>query len=925
MAHRLRSVVTLFASLLAARFALAQAPAKAGPAPAKQTVAAAPVRVASVEGITEYRLANGLRVLLFPDPTKPTITVNITYLVGSRHENYGETGMAHLLEHMLFKGTKKHPEFNQELVAHGAQSNASTWYDRTNYYETLQATDANLKWALEIEADRMVNAFVAKKDLDTEMTVVRNEFEAGENDPPSILQERVISTAFLWHNYGKSTIGARADLEKVPIDRLQAFYRTYYQPDNAVLLVAGRFDEAKTIALVQKAFGPIPKPTRKLPAFYTLDPTQDGERQVTLERVGDVQALAAAYHIPSGASPDSGAIALLLYVLSDTPSGRLEKALVDTKKAASIGGYSMDLHDPGYMMFTAEVRQDQSLADARAAFLATLDAAAGASPITPEEVERARGTLLKNYELTLNNAQRVGMLLSEYIGQGDWRLFFINRDRVRAATVEEVRAAASAYLKPSNRTVGTFLPTAKPDRSEIPPPPGVAALGVLVDGYKGDTPLAAGEVFDASPAHIDSRTKRSELPGGMKLALLSKKTRGETVVGLVTLRFGDLENLAGKTTAAELAADMLMRGTTRRTRQEIQDTLDRLKARLTVGGSASQAVLSFETTRANLPDVLRLAAEILREPAFPPDEFEKLRQEYLVWIEQQKSDPDALGGNLYERHMKPYPPEDVRHVDTLEESLAAYRSATLEASAAFHRGFVGASNGQMAVVGDFAEAEVAALAAELFGNWKSPASYTRIPNPYQSVPPIHESVATPDKANAVFLAGQNLELRDDDPDYPALVLGNFMLGISDTSRLYVRIREKEGLSYGVGSQLSASPLEASGQFTAFAISAPQNTAKVEAAFREELARALSDGFAAKEIADAKSGWLQQREIARAQDATLARTLANNLYLDRTLAWSAAIDEKVRALTGEQILTAMRRRLDPARMSVVVAGDFPAPK
>ena len=260
----------------------------------------------SVEGITEYRLSNGLRVLLFPDPTKPTITVNITYKVGSRNENYGETGMAHLLEHLVFKGTPNHQNIPQELTAHGARPNGSTWFDRTNYFETFAATDENLKWALDLEADRMINSYIARKDLDSEMTVVRNEFEMGENDPASILEERVLSTAFLWHNYGKSTIGAKSDLENVPIERLQAFYRTFYQPDNAVLLVAGRFDEAKTLDLVNQIFGKIPKPTRTLPTFYTLDPTQDGERSVTLQRVGDVQAIAAAYHVPSGTDPVLG-------------------------------------------------------------------------------------------------------------------------------------------------------------------------------------------------------------------------------------------------------------------------------------------------------------------------------------------------------------------------------------------------------------------------------------------------------------------------------------------------------------------------------------------------------------------------------------------------------------------------------------------
>ncbi len=895
-----------------------KAPPKAAPA-AASSHAAAPVRVTSVEGITEYRLANGLTVLLFPDPTKPTITVNVTYKVGSRNESYGETGMAHLLEHMLFKGTPNHKNIPQELTAHGARPNGSTWFDRTNYFETFQASDENLKWALDLESDRMVNSYVAKKDLDSEMTVVRNEFEMGENEPAAILEERVLSTAFLWHNYGKSTIGAKSDLENVPIERLQAFYRNFYQPDNAVLLVAGRFDEAKTLALVNQTFGRIPKPTRPIPIFYTLDPTQDGERTVTLQRVGDVQAIAAAYHVPSGTDPSAGAVNLLAQVLTDTPSGRLYKALVETKKATSVGGYFMELHDPGFLMFNAEVRQDQNVQDAKAALVKTLDDAAGAAPITKEEVERARATLLKNVDLMLNNADRVGLNLSEYIGQGDWRLFFLTRDRVRSATVEDVQKAAAAYLKPSNRTIGVFLPTPKPDRSEIPPP--VLAADAVKD-YKGDAAIAAGEAFDPSPANIESRAKRSTLGNGAQVALLSKKTRGGTVVTTMTLRFGDEKSLMGKSTAADLAADLLMRGTTKHTRQQIKDELDRLKARMTVGGGPTQASLSVETIRENLPAVLRLAAEILREPAFPAKEFEELQQENLANIEQQRSEPDALAPNLYQRHMNPYPKGDVRYTETFDEEIADYKAATLEDAKTFYGGYFGSSNAQLAVVGDFDEAEIGKLIGELFGDWKSPAPYARVPNLYQDVPPLNQGLETPDKANAFFIAGQNLALRDDDPDYPALVLGNYMLGGGFlNSRLAVRIRQKDGLSYGVGSQLAASPLDKSGAFTTFAIYAPQNEAKLEAAFLEELGRVLKDGFEAKEIAEAKSGWLQSRQVTRAQDSALARTLATDLYLKRTLAWDADFEKKVSSLTAEQIVSAMRKYLDPSKMTIVKAGDF----
>src|SRR2546423_12811186 len=237
-------------------------------------------RVTSVEGINEYRLANGLRVLMFPDQTKQTITVNMTYLVGSATENYGETGMAHLLEHMVFKGTPRHTNIPQELTEHGARPNGSTWSDRTNYFETFSASDENLNWALDLEADRMINSFVAKKDLDSEMTVVRNEFEAGENNPFAILFQRAMETAYIWHGYGKPTIGSRADIENVPIERLQAFYHKFYQPDNAVLFVAGKFDEVKTLALVDKYFSPIPRPARTLERPYTIEPVQAGARTV---------------------------------------------------------------------------------------------------------------------------------------------------------------------------------------------------------------------------------------------------------------------------------------------------------------------------------------------------------------------------------------------------------------------------------------------------------------------------------------------------------------------------------------------------------------------------------------------------------------------------------------------------------------------
>lgn len=918
MARHYRAVLTVVLFFVSLTTAHAAETKKSAPAKKAVDGSAAPVKVISVEGITEYRLSNGLRVLLFPDPTKPTVTVNLTYTVGSRHEGYGETGMAHLLEHLMFKGTPTHKVIPQEMKAHGATYNASTWFDRTNYFEVLPANDENLKFALGVEADRMIHSYIAQKDLDSEMTVVRNEFEAGENDPANILEERVLSTAYLWHNYGHSTIGSREDIERVPIDRLQAFYRNFYQPDNAVLLIAGKFDEANALKQVSSAFGSIPKPTRKLQQTYTVEPVQDGERFVTLRRVGDVQALCMLYHVPATAHPDYAAVQILARILADTPSGRLYKALVETKKATDVGSDLLEMHDPAFLAFQASVRQEQSLDAAREAMSATIEALR-TSPVTKEEVDRARTALLKNIELTLNAPDRVGLAMSELIGAGDWRLFFINRDNLRKVTPEDVQRVAAAYLKPSNRTVGQFIPDAKPDRAVIPATPQIASL---VDGYKGDAPISAGEAFDPSPSNIESRTTRATLPSGLQLALLSKKTRGNTVVANLTLRFGDEKSLMNRVTVAQAMGEMLQRGTTKHTRQEIKDEFDRLKARVNVAAFPTSVNVTVETTRENLSGVLALVGEVLESPSFPQSELDTWKQARLAAVEEQRTDPQAIAQTAFGRHMNDYPKGDVRYVSTPEEDIADLNALTLDDVKAFYKSFLGASTGELAVVGDFDPKAVTAQATDLFANWKSASPFTRVPRLYQDVAAVNQSFETPDKANALFFAGLNLEVRDDAPDYPALLVANSVLGGGGLySRLGSRIRQKEGLSYGVGSGVNASSFDKAGTFTTFAIYAPQNAAKLEAAFREEIARALKDGFTQQEVDEAKKGFLESRKVQRAQDATLARTLGTELFSHRTMKWDEQFEQKVAALTLDEVNAALRKWIDPSKITIVKAGDF----
>jgi len=877
----------------------------------------------TVEGITEYTIEkNGMKVLLFPEPSKPTITVNITYLVGSRHEGYGETGMAHLLEHMVFKGTPNHKDIPAELTSHGARPNGTTWLDRTNYFETFSAKDENLEWALSLESDRMVNSFIAKEALESEMTVVRNEFESGENDPTSILMERVLSTSFLWHNYGKSTIGARADIENVPIERLQAFYKKYYQPDNSVLVVAGQIDVEKTLKMIKKYFEPIPKPNRKenlLYPTYTAEPTQDGERSVVLRRTGDVQAVMAAYHICPGAHPDYAALEMLTSILTDNPGGIMYKELVESKKATDVFGFSFELKEPGVMMFGASIPLDKSLEEAKATFLSRLDKVSGMT-FTQEELDRQKQKASKGWEMAFNNVERVGTNLSEYIAQGDWRLTFIGRDNIKKVTLDDLKRVAQLYFKSSNRTFGEFIPDKNPERVEVP---GVVDFAAIVKDYKGNAAVSEGEVFDPSPSNIDKRTSTSKAKtGNFEIAMLPKETRGDVVIANITFRMGDATSLKGKAATGDLTASMLNKGTKTMNKQQISDAFDKLKSRVSISGGATNCNVRVETTRENLKPTLAIIADILKNPAFPQNEFEILVNQEVSAIEAQKGDPQGLASVEYSRAIANYPKDDPRYTPTMDENIAMVKAVKLEDLKKFHTDFYGATDATASVVGDFSKEEIEKMMMETFGTWKSKNPYKRMASPYQTATPGEKNINTPDKSNSLYLAGFNVELKDSDPEYPAMVLANYIMGGGFlNSRLATRIRQKDGLSYGVGSQFSSSAMDKAGNFTVYAISAPENTEKVNAAVKEEIARVNKEGFTAEELEAAKSGLLQSRQVSRAQDASLSGTLNNNLFIGRTMEFDDKIDKAIQSLTPAQVNAAFNKFISPSKLVVIKAGDF----
>lgn len=882
-------------------------------------------QITSIEGITEYRLDNGVQLLLFPDESKSQVTVNMTVFVGSRHEGYGEAGMAHLLEHMLFKGTPSHAKIPEELKNRGADFNGTTWLDRTNYYETLPAaTEAqaneNLEYAISLEADRLMNSYVKGEDLASEMTVVRNEFERGENSPQRVLMQRVQAVAFEWHNYGRSTIGNRSDIERVPIDRLQAFYRKFYRPDNIMLVVSGKFEPEKCIKLVELYFGALAAPETPLDKTYTTEPPQDGERSVTLRRVGTTQLITTAYHVPSGAHREFAAIELLGYIFGTEPTGRLYQNLVKTNLATSTSSFAMALHDPGVMMFGVQVGKDASLEAAQDALIKTTEEVAKA-PITEEELKRAKTQFMKDRELRASDSKDIAIELSEWAAEGDWRLYFLFRDNVEATTAEECTAAATKYLSRNNRTLGLFVPTEKSERIEVPTRP---ELSELLADYKGREELQQGETFDPNPLAIEERTKRGKLSNGFKTAWLPKKTRGQMVNIDLNLRFGNEKALLPYVTAAEFMPELMLRGTKKMTHEQLQDRLDELRAKVDISSAGNGLLsVSIETKREYLDEILPLVGEILREPRFEAEELEVLRRQAITSTETRITEPQALAGLAVSRALSPYDKDNIRYVPTLTERIERYKSVTIDEVREMHSKLLGGQYGEVTAVGDFDPAMVEKAMETMLSGWTSPVPQERVAQPaITTIPGKIEKIETPDKANAVYYAGEAIAMRDDHPDYPALLIGNYIMGAGAlSSRLGDRIRQKEGLSYSVGSGLSAHPVDERARLTLFAITNPENKDKLLAAVKEEIDRLLKDGITEEELAAAKQGYLQGEQLSRTSDAALTQILAGTIFANRTMAYHAKFEQAIAELDVAKVNAALRKYIDPARLVTAVAGDF----
>ena len=928
---------------------------------AAQTLPQGVQKKASMGGITEYDYPNGLKVLLYPVASTPQITVNMVYEVGSRHEGYGETGMAHLLEHMNFIETTNGRQVKNELVDHGANWNGTTNPDSTDFYETFNASDENLKWALSLETDRMIHIKFTKKILDTEMTVVRNEFERGENNPGSILSERVEATAYLWHNYGKSTIGSKEDIERVPVDRLEAFYHKYYRPDNCVAVITGKIDETKTLQFVADSLGKIPEPKTPVEQTYTVEPPQDGERYVELKRVGQNPELIVAYHSVAAGHPDSAVLQVMAALMSGggggrggrgggggrggadpENEGRLRKFLVDTKLAESASMGARMEHDPGLVTFRATLTKDQSLDAAKKAMYEAIEDFI-AHPPTPEQVERAKTNLVRGLENQLTNPASLATGgLHQAIAEGDWRLMFLQNSRLKDVSVADLERVAKLYFKPSNRTVGYYIPDAAPDRTVVPATPDLEAI---LKDYKNNITVVHAEAFDPSPANVEKLLVHDKLSNGMKLVTLKKSTDRDRVTATIELRFGDDATLKGQRIAGQFATSLLNGDTKSHTRQQIQDELRKLDAQVNVGGGGgfggrgggrggrgggggggvtSGVNANISASPANFVAAMKLAVEMLKEPVYKDEDFQRSLEQRERGLQLPQTEPTQLAAEALQRNLTPNTPGDLLYTGTREEQLAELKTANLDAVRKFHDQFFGANYGVMAVVGPIDAAVVKQTADELLGHWNTPMAYKPVFAHYKpGAAPINLKIETPDKANAQFEAGLRFQMSESDPDYPAMLLAGYLFGGPITSRVSDRIRNREGLSYGANARVAIPTEGDAASLTGTVSLNPQNGPKVEASFVDELRKTARDGFAAAEIQTGKQAYLDSRRGGRGGDQQLLTTIANNELRGRTMLYEQQLDDKIKALTVDQVNAAFRKHIDPTKLSIVKAGDWKA--
>ncbi len=863
-------------------------------------------------GIEELRLAsNGLRVLLVPDRAVPVVAVCIVYHVGSRNEGVGHTGATHLLEHLMFKGSRKFDPTRGRPIARtlervGAQFNATTWFDRTSYFETLPAEHLDL--ALELEADRMRNALLREEDLASEMTVVRNEFERGENDPFDVLLKESFAMAFREHPYHHPTIGWRSDIENASIERLRSFYDTFYRPDNASLILVGSYQRKRALELIARRFGPLRRAPEPAPRLVMREPRQEGERRFVVRRAGEVGWVAVSWRAPEAAHPDTHALAVLADALSGGVTSRLFQRLVEPGLCLDIQALAWQLRDPG--LFQVFATLNPPAAHERIEAIIREEVARLKEGLAADEVERAKVQAEAHAAFHRDSPGQVVGALTEAISAADWRFYLDYPERIRAVSADDVvRVAASTFVEEAI-SVGYFVPR------------NGKAAG---NGGLRSAPLSLRPQPCFLRRGLAGEVEHAALPGGGSLLLVPRHSN-ETVHLHGSLLAGHGLVPVPEWSAASFIPDMLERGTTRRDRLELARTLEDRAIEVDISAESLNPLevsLSARCLARHLPLTLDLLAEMLFQPSFPPDEVDKLRTLRLGELAQAQEDTFSRAFEAFTRLV--YAPGHPYYRRTVEERRAGLERLTRADLVAMHKRLYGSASVVLALVGDFLPEKVAARVARLLdgrqGGMSSLPPVARARPELAAPRQVHEPMA--DKPNLDVVIGHPGALRRADDDFFAAMLGNAVLGHSTlSSRLGLRLRDREGLTYGVVSRFFGASL-VDGPWAATFSVADENLVRGVEAAREEIARYVKDGPTPAELDNEKAALAGSYRVSLATPGGKARELVRLARHAFPASEMDRIPERVLAIRRAEVLAAVRRHIVPAQLSMAVAGGLVA--
>ena len=864
-------------------------------------------------GVQETVLPNGLTVLVKEVRSAPVVSFSVWYRVGSRNEHTGITGVSHLLEHMMFKGTQQHQvgEIARALFLNGATFNASTYYDWTNYYATL-ASD-RLELAVEIEADRMVNSRVDKADLDLEMTVVRSELEGGENNPGRLLWQATVAAALQAHPYRWPVIGWRSDVENVPRDAIYAYYRAHYGPNNAVAVVVGDVDAARAVALVEKHFGGIPR-IPDPPPVYTTEPPQRGERRITVRRAGSLPMVMIAWRAPEAGHPDGYALDVLGTVLGEGRTSRLYQALVETGLASRADAGAPSLRDPFIFYVSATARPGVTAERLEAALLAEVDKIT-TEPVRDEELARTLRRAEADFVFQTNSVTAQARQLGYWAMVNDWRYLGTYLDRLRPLTPADVQAVAQRYFVTDARTTGWFVPADGGGPTASPPREASARVEKPKAGERL-IPLPAPSSATAPPRQVT----RFTLDNGLSV-VVQENHASPTFALRASLPAGSLVEPDDRQGLAGLVAAMLTRGTTKRSALEFAAALEDVGAGLSAGADAlSTSVTGTGLTR-DFDVVMDLFAEMLRQPSFPAADLDRLKGQTLAGIVQAKVSPERVAGRNFDRAI--YPPGHPLRPGTFEESEQALAATQRDDLVAFHTRQYGPDRMILVLAGDLDTQQVREAIERRLGDWpRNPAARPIVPPdlPLQAAPVMQEA-HIPDKSQTTILWGHAGGLRRSDPDFYAAQVLNLVLGGGGlTSRLSTAIRDEQGLAYSVYSYFDTNLY--AGPFQVGLGTNPANARKAIAALEAEIQRVLRDGLTQREVDEAVAYLTGRFPLRLETSAGVAEILwamefyaLGADYMDRYAGY-------YRSVTLDQVNAAARQHLHPDRATLSVAGPPP---